>query len=180
MESYYFRQIRLPFHCKVELIHLLMRFIASQTGAVPREEAFFKRFVAESTASLCLKELPAARPWLAEHVARLFWVCCELGLLKYQYPYPHKGQTYLPTRAGRIMAIAPRIFVTAFVGTAYIAAIIVGPVRYFNRVRNIVTVFTGLLLWWRHFELTPYIILVSISAGIISTWIASFFSSLGD
>ena len=180
VDSYYFRQIRLPFRRKAELIHALIRFIAAQPGAVPREDAFFRRFIAESSDPSCLKEQAASEPWLTEHVARLFWVCCELGLLKYQYPYPHRGQTYLPTRAGLIVARAPRSLATAFIAIAYIVAMTADPVRHFNRIRNIVAVLTGALLWWRHHELSPLIVAVSIAAGIVGTWIASFFSGLSD
>ena len=180
MDSYYFRQIRLRFRHKAELIHALMRFIAAQPGAVPREAAFFEKFVAESSDPSCLKEQAAADPWFTEHVGRLFWVCCEVGLLKYQYPYPHRGQTYLPTRAGRIVARVPRSVATTFVAIAYIVAVAADPVKRFNRIRNIVTIVTGVLLWRRHHELSSLIIAVSIAAGIVSTWIAGFFSGLDD
>lgn len=180
MDSDYFRQITLPFRRKVELIHSLMRFIVAQPSAVPRDDAFFKRFIAESNDVFPSKEQAAAEPWLMEHIARLFWACCEMRLLKYQYPYPHHGQTYLPTRAGRILARAPQIIVSYFVAINYIASITAGPVKNFKRVRSIVTVLTGLLLWWRQNELSPLIVAVSLVAGIVATWIASFFSNSSD
>jgi len=114
MDAYYFREINLPFGRKAALIAGLMRFIAGQLGTVPRNDDFFKRFISESRAPSWLREQSASDPWLLEHVGRLFWVCTELGLLKYQFPYPHKGQTYLPTRAGRIVARAPQNLVAGF------------------------------------------------------------------
>jgi hypothetical protein len=172
MDGYYCRQIRLPFRHKAQLIHALMRFIVAQPGAAPREAALFKRFVEESSDPFCLTE-QVADPWFAEHVARLFWVCCELGLLKYQYPYPHRGQTYLPTCAGRMVAHTPWSPATTFVAIAYIVAIAADPVKRFNRVRNIVTVVTGMLLWWRHHELSSLVVAASIAAGIVSKESAS-------
>jgi hypothetical protein len=76
-------------------------------------------------------------PWMVEHVARIFWVCRELGLRRYQYPYPQRGQTYRLTRAGRALAKAPYAVVTIFVALAYAVAVVTGPVRHFNRIRNL-------------------------------------------
>lgn len=107
MELHYFRQINLPFKQKAAIVGALMRFIVAQRIDVPRSAEFDKRFIAESEDPPWLKNLGATDPWLPEHIARIFWICCELGFLKYQYPYPHKGQTYRPTRIGRWMTMVP-------------------------------------------------------------------------
>ena len=175
MEAYYFRQINLPFSRKAALMHALLRFIAAQPGAVPRNAGFNKRFIEEY-----LKAQFDADPWLSENVDRLFWVCCQLSLLQYQYPYPHREQTYLPTRIGKFLARAPRLLTAAFVTFAYALALVADPVKKFNRVRNTVTVASTLLLWWHHHELSANIVAFSIAVGIISSWIASFFTGLAD
>ncbi len=54
-------------------------------------------------------------------------------------------------------------------------AVVAGPVRHFNRIRNTVTVLTGIFLWWRQHELSPIVVAISIGAGVVSIWIASFF-----
>ncbi len=61
-------------------------------------------------------------------------------------------------------------------GLAYAVAVVSDPIKTFNRVRNVVTITTGVLLWWRSGQLSAFVITISISAGIISTWIASFFT----
>lgn len=180
MNAYYFRHINLPFRRKAEIIHALMRFIVAQPSAVPRSAAFNEQFIAESSDPPCLRDQAAADSWLAEHIARLFWVCCELGFLQYQYPYPHRGQTFRPTRAGRMVARAPRWLVVGFIAVAFVVAITADPVKHFRRVRNIVTVLTGALLWWHKHELSALVLAVSIAAGIVSTWIVSFFAGTGD
>jgi hypothetical protein len=180
VEAYYFRHINLSFRLKAEIIHALMRFIAAQPKAVPRDNEFNQRFIAESREPNHLREQAAADPWFMEHIARLFWVCCSLGLLQYQYPYPHKGQTYCPTRAGRLLARAPQALAIAFIAVAYAVAISADPVKHFTRVRNIVTVATGVLLWWRHNELSASIVAISVAAGVVSTWIASFFAGMNE
>jgi hypothetical protein len=180
MDAYYFQQIKLPFRRKTALIAALMRFIVAQPGAVPRNDAFFGRFISDARDLPSSEDETASDRWLVEHVARLFWICCTLGLLQYQYPYPHKGQTYLATRAGRLVARAPKLVVTAFIVVAYAAAIGAAPVKQFTRVRNIVAVLTGALLWWRQHELSALIVAASVAAGIVSTWIVSFFSGAGD
>jgi hypothetical protein len=180
VDSYYFRQINLPFRRKADIIHALMRFIAAQPSAVLRGGAFDEQFIAESSDPPCLRDQAAADPWLAEHINRLFWVCHELGLLQYQYPYPHRGQTYLPTRGGRMIARAPRWLAVGFNAVAYLVAIAADPIKHFKRVRNIVTVLTTALLWWHQRDLSAFVLAVSIGAGIVSTWIVSFFGGTGD
>lgn len=161
-------------------MHALLRFLVAQRDAVPRETAFFQRFVAETPEFPLLKKQATTDVWLVEHIGRLFWVCCESNLLQIQYPYPLKGQTFAPTRAGRILACAPRWSATLFIALAYAIAVTADPVKKFNRTRNIVTAFTGALLWWRHHELSALIVAVSIGAGVVSTWITSFFAGMED
>ena len=69
MDAYYFRQIKLPFRRKAEIIHALLRFIVTQCDAVPRDADFFKRFAVELPDLPSLKEQLATDPWLAEHIA---------------------------------------------------------------------------------------------------------------
>lgn len=45
---------------------------------------------------------------------------------------------------------------------------------------HIVAVLTGALLWWRQHELSASIVAISVAAGVVSTWIAGFFSEAGD
>jgi hypothetical protein len=179
MDAYYLRQINLTCNQKTEIIAALLRFIALQPGSVPRDKPFFERFIAQGK-SRTAGERAATDSWLAGHVARLFWVCCELGLLRYQYPYPHKGQTYRLTRAGQLLTRAPRWVVIAFVAVAYMMAVSAGPVRHFSRIRNVVTVLVGVLLWWRQSELSASVAALAVAAGIVSAWIAGFFSAMGD
>ncbi len=175
MDIHYFRQIELPFSRKAETAVALVKFAAMQPEPVPRAKPFYEQFIREAT-PLGLTNLDTKEPWLEENVARLFWVCCELGLFRYQYPYPHRGQTYALTRAGRILANLPSWAGRIFVGLAYAVAVVSDPIKTFNRVRNVVTITTGVLLWWRSGQLSAFVITISISAGIISTWIASFFT----
>jgi hypothetical protein len=178
LDTDYFRQIKLPLRRKADLVRAIMRYIAGQPSAVPRGKEFDNRFIEESSEPWWLKEEALADPWLAEHVTRIYWVCFEIGLLKYQYPYPHKGQTYRPTRAGRWVARMPTWPVSVLIIVTYVGSIIANPVKRFNQVRNVAAVATAGLLWWRQHDLSPVIILyASLSAGIISAWVASFLSS---
>jgi hypothetical protein len=171
VDTYYFRQINLPFGRKTELAANLLRYISKQPGAVPRVNPSFQQFLDETG-----DRAGSQDPRMVEYVARIFWVCCELGLLRYQYPYPQRGQTYRLTRAGCALGKAPHAVVAIFVALAYVVAVVAAPVRYFNKIRNVVTALTGLFLWWRQQEMTAWLIATSISAGIVSTWIASFFT----
>ena len=159
----------------------MMRYIVAQANAVPRGKEFDKRFIEESPEPRWLKELAHSDLWIVEHVTRIYWVSCETGLLKYQYPYPHKGQTYRPTRAGRWVAKMPRWLVTVLVVVTYIGSMITGPVKRFNQVRNAAAIATAGLLWWRQHDLSPVIILyASLLAGLVSAWVASFLSNTID
>ena len=181
MDASYFKQILLPMPVKAEIIRALLRFVIAQQTDVPRGKEFDDRFIRESPDSPWLKSQGLADPWLSEHVARLFWVCCSLNLLKYQYPYPHKGQTYRPTRGARYVAALPTWLVTILLSGIYLGAIAAGPVKQFKRVRNIVAALTAGILWWRRHDMSLVVILyVSIIAGTLSTWVASFLASAID
>ena len=75
---------------------------------------------------------------------------------------------------------APRWLAVGLIAVAYLVAIAADPIKHFKRVRNIVTVLTTALLWWHKHELSAFVLAVSIGAGIVSTWIVSFFAGTGD
>ena len=178
MDADYFRQIQLPFQRKAEIMHGLLRFILLQGADVPRGREFDQKFIDESSEPGWLKTEAENNPWLVENVGRIFWICCSLGLLKYQYPYPHRGQTYRPTRAARWFARTPEFLFAPFLGLVYAISVVAGPVAHFKRIRNAVGVATAGLLWWRQHDLWPVVILyVSIFAGAVSAWIAKFLAS---
>jgi hypothetical protein len=175
LDIHHFRQIGLPFRRKAEILIAIVKFASLQPEPVPRGKSFFQQFIREA-APLNLLKLKAGEPWLEENVARLFWTCCELGLFRYQYPYPHRGQTYALTRGGRVLARLPSWAGKVFVAIACAVARVSDPIKTFNRIRNVVTIATAVLLWWRKGELSAFVITISILAGVVSTWIASFFT----
>jgi hypothetical protein len=176
MDVNHFRQITIPFLRKAELLHALVRFIVSLHADVLRGDGFNKQFVEQSPEPAWLKDAATVDPWLLEHINRVFWICCELGLLEYRYPYPQRGQLYRPTRMARLIARLPKLCAVIFVTIAFLLAVTANPIKRFARIRNVVTIMIGAVLWWRQQEMSAYIVTISIFAGVISTWIVSFFS----
>ena len=179
MDISHFRQINLPLWRKAAIIHLWMRFIVGKREAVLRGRELSSEFVTSSRTNPVIGDLADDDPWVIEHTERLFWLCCELGCLAYQYPYPHSGQTYLPTRMGRIVAWLPRWTAASVIVTLYWTACVVDPIKQFKRVRNAITIVTGGVLWARNHELSNAVVAVSVMAGIVGTWFASFMASVG-
>jgi len=178
MDTYYFRQINLPFRKKCEFIAGLMKFILAQGSDVARGREFDKRFLDESNSPSWISVVRQTDQWLPEHAARLFWVCCELGFLRYQYPYPHSGQTYRPTRIGRWSARAPDWCTATYVAAAYVMSVAAGPVQQFKKVRNITASAAALLVWWFNHDVSTFVIAAFAAiAGIVGSWVASFLTS---
>ena len=181
MDTFYFRQINLPFTKKCEVIGGLMEFILVQREDISRGKEFDQRFLDESNSPSWLKDLKQIDQWLPEHTARLFWVCCELGFLRYQYPYPHSGQTYRPTRIGRWVARAPSWCATTYVAAAYVISVATGPVQRFKKARNMTAFAMAFLVWWLNHGVSTFVIAAFATiAGIVGSWVASFVTSAND
>jgi hypothetical protein len=181
MDTFYFRQINLPFIKKCEIIGGLMEFILVQRADISRGKEFDQRFLDESNSPSWLKGLKQIDQWLPEHTARLFWVCCELGFLRYQYPYPQRGQTYRPTRIGRWVARAPSWCATTYVAAAYVISVAAGPVQRFKKARNMTAFAMAFLVWWLNHGVSTFVIAAFATiAGIVGSWVASFVTSANN
>lgn len=178
MNSYYFGKINLPFVRKSQIIGYLMKFIIVQPTDVVRGKEFDEKFLNELDGPKWLINLRRTDPWLSEHVARLFWVCCELGFLKYQYPYPHIGQTYRSTRIGRWAAQLPGWGIVAYLGAAYVIGVVAGPVQRFKKVRNIAASVAAVAAWWFNHGMSTFLIAVFAAiAGVVSSWVAGLLTN---
>jgi hypothetical protein len=179
MNVYYFNHINLPFRQKAYLVSAIIKRVAASSEAVARDH-FGQRLIEEKESVSFLGEAVSRGEWYPEYIDRLFWVCCELSLLQYQYPYPHKGQTYKLTRLGRILAARSHSGCLAFVFLAYIVSRTATPIQYFSKVRNFTTVSVGILVWFRQQQFSGFLFGVSLACGIVSTWIASFLTEWGE
>jgi hypothetical protein len=175
-----YKQINLSAHQKADVIGAWMRFIVGTAAAVERDKSTVIDFVAQSN-DVTVRQLAESDEWIMEHVARLFWMCCELGLLEYQYSYPHIGQTYRPTRLGKIVAALPRGAVRVFIWIMSTAATVAGPVKHFARVRNTSAAVVALVTWYFKNDVTAAALaMYAVIAGVVSTWLAHFLSASDD
>lgn len=180
MDPYYFRQIKIPLSAKAKLARWIMRFITRRNGPVERGRGFDGEFLDQSMNIPALASWRERDPWLLEHVTRVYWVCCEMGFLRYQYPYPSTGQLYLPTRLGRVFAALPEWAATVFVIVAYIIAVLGWPIKHFHRLRDVVTLVAGSFAWLHQHTINSVVVLVAICSGICATWLAGILAGDGQ
>ncbi len=179
MDPFYFRQIALPIRQKADLARGLMRFAVAKKTPVERGRPFDMDFVEQSRYPPDLHCWRERDPYLLENVNRIFWVCCEMGFLRYQYPYPHTGQTYLPTWLGRIFSGLPRPCAQLFMVAAYALALFGWPIKHFHRLRDLITLVAGLLAWWHQHTINSTVFAIAIGAGVVATWIAGLLAEVG-
>lgn len=142
-----------------------------------RDQETELEFIAHSDEPLIVR-LRGADAWLQEHVARLFWTCVDMGLLEYQYPYPHKVQSYSPTRLGRIIgASSPGLAVVVLRGMLAFEAI-AGPIKHFAKIRNMVALVTAVVGWYYNPQIqAATLAIISGAMAIVSTWLAYYLTS---
>ncbi|MBA5689163.1 hypothetical protein [Rugamonas apoptosis] len=180
MDRSAFRQIKLSTRDKVHTVVAWMRFIQSEQLPVPRDAAFELRFIQETHEAVIVR-LRDTDTWLQEHVARLFWTCVDMGLLEYQYPYPHTGQSYSPTRLGRIVIALPRPLASGLVRTLLMFESLAGPIKNFSKIRNAAALLTALVGWYSNPQVQAITLaIVSAVVAIVSTWLAQFLTTVDD
>ncbi|MGO4479763.1 hypothetical protein AB4Z32_26340 [Massilia sp. 2TAF26] len=174
MDRNAFRQINLGTAEKVSIVVDWMRYVRTLGTPVPRDRETEASFILQSEEPIIM-ELRDADPWLQEHVARLFWTCVDLGLLKYHYPYPHNGQSYTPTRLGRLVGAMPKLVAVVILRGMLAFEAIAGPVKSFKKIRNMVALTTALVSWFSNPQIqATTLAVISTVAAVLSTWVAEF------
>lgn len=180
MDRNAFKQIELTNGDKVRIVVAWMRHIRTLPTPVARSTETDQQFIMQTSES-AIVHLRDSDTWLPEHVARLFWTCIDLGLLEYQYPYPHVGQSYAPTRLGRIVGVAPALLSRGIVRTMLAFEVIAGPIKHFTKVRNTVAAATALITLWSNPQVQATTLAAyTLVAAVISTWLAHFLTSGED
>jgi len=172
-----FKQIKLATSDKVRIMGAWMRHIRASRLPVLRDQDTELEFIAHSDDPL-IAQLRGADPWLQEHVARLFWTCVDMGLLDYQYPYPHKVQSYAPTRLGRIIGASPPGLAVGVLRGMLAFEAIAGPIKHFAKIRNIVALVTAVVGWYYNPQIqAATLAIISGAMAIVSTWLAYYLTS---
>lgn len=177
MDRNAFKQIKLATSDKVRIMGAWMRHIRASRLPVLRDQDTELEFIAHSDEPL-IARLRGADPWLQEHVARLFWTCVDMGLLDYQYPYPHKVQSYAPTRLGRIIGASPPGLAVGVLRGMLAFEAIAGPIKHFAKIRNIVALVTAVVGWYYNPQIqAATLAIISGAMAIVSTWLAYYLTS---
>lgn len=179
MDRNAFKQIQLSTDHKLRIVVAWMNYIRKEPKPVPRSAETDKEFIRQ-TEEPTIARLRDTDTWLPEHVARLFWTCADMGLLEYQYPYPHNCQSYAPTRLGRLVGAAPAMLSRGLLRCILMFEMIAGPIKHFTKVRNTVGAATALITLWSNPQVQATTVAVyTLVAAVISTWVAHFLTS-GD
>lgn len=180
MDRNAFSQINLSTSYKLHIVVAWMRYIRNFQASVPRDDETVKCFIQHSDEP-ALIGLRGVDPWLQEHAARLFWTCVDMGLLEYQYPYPHNGQSYSPTRLGRIVGAMPKLLAIGVLRSMLAFEAVTGPVKHFTTIRNTVALVTAAVSWYSNPQIqAAALAIISGTAAIVSTWLAYFLTSSED
>jgi hypothetical protein len=172
-----FSQINLRTSKKLHIVVAWMRYIRDFQVPVPRDDQTVRSFIQQSCEPTIMR-LRGPDAWLQEHVARLFWTCIDMGLLEYQYPYPHNGQSYSPTRLGRILGAVPKSLAVGILRSILTFEAIAGPIKHFTTIRNVVALVTAVVSWYSNPQIQAVTLaVISGAAAIVSTWLAYFLTS---
>jgi len=173
-----FKQINLSTSDKVRIVVAWMEFICHMQSPVLRNKVTNSYFIAESNESVIIR-LRSSDIWIEEHVARLFWTCVELGLLKYQYPYPHEEQSYSPTRFGKFVGKIPPWLAYTILRSFLVFEMVTDPIKNFKKIRNTVVTLTAFIGWINDPQIqATTLLIISILAAIVSTWVANILTSV--
>lgn len=175
MDRNAFGQINLSTSDKVRVVVAWMRYICALPVPVLRDHETETHFIQHSDELVVARLRNTDDTWLQEHVARLFWTCVDMGLLEYRYPYPHKEQSYAPTRLGRIVGATPMLVAAGVLKSMLAFEAIAGPIKHFAKIRNMVALVTALVSWYSNPQIQAVTLgIISGAAAVLSTWLAYF------